>query len=534
MGILPMKKLTGFLLAATILMGAATPGQAVEFKVRGSWQYAFDYIQGGSFMGKNRQGQREIGQQWAAVHQKRDNFEAIQRLHLQLHAVASENLSGTVFFEIGEQRWGMAAQGGALGADGGNMVKIKQSYLDWRVPGTGLKLRMGLQGMKLPGFAMDSPVLHDDLAALSAAWTFSPKVTASAAWMRLLNDNWQGDASRPANFIDNFDLVALTVPVTLDGLKFTPWAMAGGMGPNSLMPATVTGMPGGSKKFTLNNPMASTQGIDGLQLRDGLYPAAFSTRRTGPSIWDDEYSTLYWGGITGDWTALDPFRVRADFVYGGVKRQHEYLNRQGWYSMLVMEYATDWGLPGIYGWYFSGDDDNPHNGSERLPYIATTNNLHNSLSTFGYRGNPSMGGAKGVLGTNPSGTWGIGARVKDLSFLENLRHTLRLNYFGGTNSPEMAKYITGRKAEDGAGRQIYRNNTDFNSFGTYLTTEDKGMEINLDSTFKATENLNFFVNLGYIHLWLDKDVWGRYQNTSGDSLNVADAWKASLTVVYSF
>lgn len=109
MGILPMKKLTGFLLAATILMGAATPGQAVEFKVRGSWQYAFDYIQGGSFMGKNRQGQREIGQQWAAVHQKRDNFEAIQRLHLQLHAVASENLSGTVFFEIGEQRWGMAA-----------------------------------------------------------------------------------------------------------------------------------------------------------------------------------------------------------------------------------------------------------------------------------------------------------------------------------------------------------------------------------------------------------------------------------------
>ena len=55
-----------------------------------------------------------------------------------------------------------------------------------------------------------------------------------------------------------------------------------------------------------------------------------------------------------------------------------------------------------------------------------------------------------------------------------------------------------------------------------------------DSTFKATENLNFFVNLGYIHLWLDKDVWGRYQNTSGDSLNVADAWKASLTVVYSF
>ena len=58
--------------------------------------------------------------------------------------------------------------------------------------------------------------------------------------------------------------------------------------------------------------------------------------------------------------------------------------------MLLAEYALDWGLPGLYGWYFSGDDDNPNNGSERLPYLATTNNLTNSLSTFGYRGNPIM------------------------------------------------------------------------------------------------------------------------------------------------
>jgi len=31
-------------------------------------------------------------------------------------------LSGTAFFEIGEQRWGMANQGGALGADGASSV----------------------------------------------------------------------------------------------------------------------------------------------------------------------------------------------------------------------------------------------------------------------------------------------------------------------------------------------------------------------------------------------------------------------------
>ncbi|MFR8276965.1 MAG: hypothetical protein ACLU98_11795 [Desulfovibrio fairfieldensis] len=175
--------------------------------------------------------------------------------------------------------------------------------------------------------------------------------------------------------------------------------------------------------------------------------------------------------------------------------------------------------------------DNPHNGSERLPCVATTNNLTNSLSSFGYRGNPIMGGGKGVLGTNPNGTWGVGARIKRLSFMDDLSHTLRVNYFGGTNNPKMAAYITGRRPMDGAGRAVYRNNTDFNSFGTYLTRSDSGLEINFDSTYKAAENLSFILETGYIHLWLDEGTWGRYENIAGDSLNYKDAWKVSLNVI---
>ena len=53
--------------------------------------------------------------------------------------------------------------------------------------------------------------------------------------------------------------------------------------------------------------------------------------------------------------------------------------------------------------------------------------------------------------------------------MDDLSHTLRVNYFGGTIDPKMAAYITGRRPMDGAGRALYRNNTDFNSFGTYLT-----------------------------------------------------------------
>ena len=528
-----MKKLAILILTAGLLLGAAPASRAIDFDIKGSWQFAFDYINGGNFMGKDRNGHHSMGQQWAAVRQQRDEFEAIQRLHLQLHARASKFLSGTVFFEIGEQRWGMAAQGGALGADGTNIVKVKHAYIDWQVPQTSLRLRMGLQGMKLPGFALDSPILQDDVAGIVASYKFNDNVSASGFWLRLLNDNYAGDTNgRFANYMDNFDLFGLTVPVTLDGLKVTPWGMGGGMGPNSLT-YRYTNRPGGSVQFAINNPITG-QPIDGMQLRDGLYPAAFTSGHASTSLMEDAYSSLWWGGLTGQWTSLDPFRLSFDFAYGSVDHGRDYLKRQGWFGMVVAEYALDWGIPGIYGWYFSGDDDNPHNGSERMPYLATTNNLHNSLSTFGYRGNPIMGGGKGILGTNPTGTWGVGARLKDMSFLENLSHTLRLNIFGGTNSTTMASYITGRRATDGAGRTTYRNNIDFNSFGTYLTTSDMGMEINLDSKYKAAENLTFVLELGYIHLWLDEDVWGRYENASHDSLNLKDAWKASLNVIYSF
>lgn len=520
-------------LAVALLLGDAATGRAVDFKVKGSWQFAFDYINGGNFMGKNRQGRHEIGQQWAAVRQKRDEFEAIQRLHLQLQAVASESLQGVVFFEIGEQRWGMAAQGGALGADGGNVIKIKQAYLDWMPPHADLKVRMGLQGIRLPGFALDNPVFNDDVAGITASYTFNDSFGLSALWMRPYNDNWVGDADgATANYLDNFDLFALLAPITLDGLKITPWALAGGMGPNTLQPFKITGKNGGSHAFTFNNP--SNQAIDGFQVRDGLFPAAFTSGRQGNSLWNTSYSTMFWGGLTGELSAFSPFRISWDFIYGSVDNGREYLNRQGWFGMLLGEYEADWGVPGLYGWYFSGDDDNPHNGSERLPYVVTTNNLTNSLSSFGYRGNPIMGGGKGVLGTNPNGTWGVGARIKKLSFMDNLSHIVRVNYFGGTNDPKMAAYITGRRPVDGAGRAVYRNNTDFNSFGTYLTRADSGLEANFDSTYKAAENLSFILETGYIHLWLDEGAWGHYENIAGNSLNYKDAWKVSLNVIYAF
>jgi hypothetical protein len=135
-----------------------------------------------------------------------------------------------------------------------------------------------------------------------------------------------------------------------------------------------------------------------------------------------------------------------------------------------------------------------------------------------------------------------------MSFLDGLKHTSRVNFMGGTNSPTMAKYITGKKWVPGAGRTTggrdgatnANRTADFNVGGAapYLTTLDYGIEVNFDSIYKIYDNLDMLVEFGYIHLWLDqsKNVWGaggaKYNNIRGVSLT--DAFKAAVYFRYSF
>ena len=71
------------------------------------------------------------------------------------------------------------------------------------------------------------------------------------------------------------------------------------------------------------------------------------------------------------------------------------------------------------------------------------------------------------------------------------RCIIRIDYFGGTNDTQLTSYITGRQTADISGRAVYRNMTDFNApLGTYITTNDTGLELHPDSTYKAAENLN--------------------------------------------
>ena len=497
-----MKKLMTLALAAAMMLGAATGASAIDFKAKGQWIMSFDYGMHGNFGESKAKNNSGFGKH-------EDEFEARQRVRLQLDAVASEALSGTVFFEIGDQIWGQDSTGGALGADG-KVVELKRAYIDWMVPQTDLKVRMGIQGLALPSFTTNaSQIFDDDVAAVSLNYQFNENVGLTAFWARPYNDNggyksqWSGKDYD--NYMDNMDMFAVLLPLSFDGVKVTPWVMYAAMGPGMFDNAKDPGNAWGRASAGMQSGFKGTD-------------------------WNDSYGNAFWAGVTGEVTYWDPFRIAWDVNYGSASYEDQKMNREGWLASLLLEYKLDWGTPGLYGWYGSGDDSNPKNGSERMPVVSANGN--NGFSNFAFNGNPYIA-REGVLGTNMTGTWGIGARLKDVSFLEDLKHTLRVNFMGGTNAPKMAKYVS---------RTSFKVPATVAQYGTsydpmYLTTDDNALEIGLTNTYKMYDNFTVMLDASYVALWLEdsRSVWGKNPGRGalgGDG--VYDAWNVNLSFVYSF
>ncbi|MDR1659256.1 MAG: outer membrane homotrimeric porin [Desulfovibrio sp.] len=516
-----MKKLATLLLAAGLVLGAATGASAIDFKVKGEWLVTFDFGQNGNFTGGNGRTGSGFGDG--------DEFEAGQRFRLVLDAVASESLSGELFFEIGGAKWGRdaATHGMAVGADRTDTIKLRRAFIDWVVPQTDLKIRMGLQGIALPSFTTQTQIFNEDVAGINASYKINDNVSVTAVWARPFNDNYNTGGTTRNNYMDNVDAFALLVPLSFDGVKVTPWAMYAALGPN------------------WNRNASGTVGTSYARVTGGLLPAGGARHKNGSSAAGERnlssYGDAWWAGLTGDITAFDPFRIAWDFNYGSVTWQDDgRLNRRGWLASLLFEYKLDWAVPGLYAWYGSGDDSNPANGSERMPSIST-NNTNNQFSDFAMNGAPWWHSREGVLSDNMTGTWGIGVRMKDVKFLEDLKHTLYLNYIGGTNSQTMAKKMSRN--------DIYNNNWNRAANGgrgtgydpLYMTTGDSALEIGLRNVYQMYENFQIYFEGAYIATWLDhsKNVWGR-SDMNGvpggrpGSDQVRDPWNINLSFVYSF
>ena len=514
-----MKKLMTLALAAGMLLGAATGASAIDFKAKGQWLMGFAAGDGALVSHKKA----AKANNYNKATNTDDTFSAMQRLRLQLDAVASESLSGTVYFEIGDTTWGQNSSGGALGADSNSVVELKNAYIDWMVPNTDLKFRMGIQNIAMPNVAGGSAVLDDDGAAVTFHMQFNENVGLTGMWARPLNDNYDvqdGDYSgnNKKSYLDNIDLFALTLPLTFDGIEVTPWAMLGVIGQNAFR-------SGADNATTDVTPyMTSNYMSDRWKSGD-------SFERT-----KNANTTAFWAGLPVKLTLWDPLNIEFDINYGYVGSQGRgtiervdgggktrfSTERQGWLAKALVEYKMDWGTPGIFGWYASGDDGNVKNGSERLPSIAGAGNF----TSFMGDGNLAWGTGYNFYDNNLTyaGTWGIGLQIADVSFVEDLKHTFRVAYWGGTNSPSMVKYM---------GSAVAWDDTTAAQDGPYLTTNDGLLEFNLVNSWQIYENLEANLELGYIINMMDKDTWDK-SYVSERNWSKQDAWKAQLIFAYTF
>ena len=111
-----------------------------------------------------------------------------------------------------------------------------------------------------------------------------------------------------------------------------------------------------------------------------------------------------------------------------------------------------------------------------------------------------------------------------MSFLEDLSHTFRVAYWGGTNSTSMVKYM--KNAYDW-------NDGTSNYDGPYLTTEDGLVEFNLVNSYKIYENLEMNLELDYLVNCMDNDTWKK-AGSRNSSFEKQDMWKAQVVFAYSF
>ena len=536
------------LLAAGMALAGQSAAQAVEFQAKGQWLVGFAL--GDASLIKKNHTHDPLNDE--------DKFGASQRFRLQLDAVASESLSGTLYFEIGDQAWGRASyadgtpSGGALGADG-MVVKVKGAWIDWMAPGIDLKTRMGIQPIALPNAAGGSAVLDSDVAAVAANWQINEYAGLTFAWMRPLNDNFAGwtrtatpQQRHEAGFLDNMDLFALSVPLTFDGVKLTPWVMYGFLGKYALNGISRDGAAGGVEDHFLHTGAGKSYNQPGWKTADGSLLDSLTSyydemtdvndSPLGPS--GKSSFSMFWAGLPVVIDLWDPLHIELDFNYGFVESIGSYTvakygersnrhvrassQRQGWLAKALVEYRFDWGAPGVLAWYASGDDGDLKNGSERMPSIRGKG----SFTSFTGYGGLDWGVKPGMCEwrSDYSGTWGVGLQLRDVSFLEGLSHTFRAVLQGGTNSVSMVSYMEGRTAWNEGGVE-----------NPYLTTNDYLLEFNLDSTYRMYENFAVHLDLGYVVNLVSKSTWNRrWMEDDPLSYSKKDAWKVQVAFEYTF
>lgn len=473
-----MKRIFALLLGAAFLFGSAVQASAIEVELSGEMDFAFGFTDNAGF----------------SKDDVTDHFFARQRARFQVDFIASENLRGVIMLQAGSEddngyEWGGEESGYALDTTSKGMY-VRRAYIDWNWPSTDVNVKMGLHYMAMPSAVFGNPFWGGEMAGVSVSTAINDNVSFTLAWARPYRNS---DNTKT----NDMDMFGLFFDFDYEQFAISPWVTYASVGSQS-----------------------------------GFWDEGYSTQLRfldgsgGPfgGGWFDDKSHVYAGGLALTVSPLDNLEIKFDAMYAKLKNDSDSESTlqligggaipwdapegDGWLVALAVDYSLDWGTPGFFAWYASGDDkdDWRDNKFGRMPMLAGDDGF--VATRMGNAGAFSIGDDT-FIGNSGVGTWGVGLQLAELSFVEDLSHVARIAYYRGTNHKDAIPTVWIGEA-------------------VYMTKKDWAFEVNFDSEYRIYENLSAVLELGWIHLNLDEDSHD-YRNREDEN-----AWNAQLSIQYAF
>jgi len=512
-----MKKVLVSLLVAAFVASSAAYCFASELDFYGYYRAAFSFVDnnaGGSVFNEDTDG---------------EDFHAYQRVRQYFEYVTNENLKAVVGYEIDS---GFGWDGGDFGADETGQLEIKRAMVDFNWPETDINFRVGIQGFALPGGAMGNPVLGGDMAGVIVSTPINDMLGVTAGWVR----GYDGDQIGDQGAGDEIDVAMLSLPITGDGFSVNPYFVYAWLGEDAMEDnrSYVSG-----SLATASIPVAYAVDPTPTPLI-GISPGGeeieFGEEDPDANVTFTDDANAWWLGFDYNVNMFDPINISGQFIYGSSDGEADvdYLNdgfnggdddfsgdvaeREGWYMDFMVDYVMDNMTPSLFFLYSSGDDDDLGDGSETFPMLHNDGFVNPPVAGgFGFTGcQTSMSNALNYSFAQyvPAGIWKLGFALKNLTFMDNLSHTIGLAYVKGTNDADV-----GRAVNLGTGGDQWTQ--------IVMTDDDDAWEFSFRSAYSIYEALSLTLDYEYASLDMDEDVWG-------DDYLDDEAQHLTLGVCYSF
>jgi hypothetical protein len=493
-----MKRILAVAFGTVLVLSSLMSAQAAtEVKMTGDARVYGVYFSKHNFTGWNTGNWTGSGTAFSHAGTKtEDQFQIWERFRLRTDFVANEAVKFRLGIKV-EDAWG---HGTLTAANPSASISVYQAYLQFKLPGAcDIEVTAGLQEFDLPWSSMfNSSVVFggNRLAAFNIGAPLVDDVLGLQAGMgRLVDTNRTYDGST-TQVGDELDMYYLALPITLNGFKATPWG--------------AIAVAGGSANYFSVGSYGNTSSFADTLLSAGTL--------VSPTLWKNNQNAYWWAGGAFEVSALDPVRFYADVVYGaGAMADRKKSKRGGWFLDAGVEYTgLTFMTPKVYGWWSTGEDGSTRNGSERMPTLVPCWGAGNS---FLFDESQDLG-KESNMGMNPVGSWGLGATLDNISFVEKLSHRLTFNYVRGTNSARAIRSLN----------SLLGSNPYF-IMGRDLTVNESVLGANFDTKYMIYENLAAILETGWAHGDFQSSVWGRRLTHKARG---GDTWKVAFGFKYKF